>query len=201
MAGFDFKWLHAQANLAFRLVIHYIKKALPFTARYGVERFQQNYLPDGLPPLSPAMRAQAFEAGRCTTCGACDAVCPILRGPQAITVLDDAARTALPAGGVGFLGPMGFVVCGARQAPAFGDIVDTTATLLGSFCGACRRCDEICPEHIPILALAQTVATQQRTILDVAHGRLPIARGGLRNGAGPSDAKRLGATPTTQSSR
>lgn len=165
MAAFDSRWLHAQLWLAWRLVRHWLLKLWPWSEHYGFQRFQENYVAEGLPPTSAAFRLLAHEPGRCTSCGMCDEVCPILRG-----TLEAEQRPSQGA----FLGPMTFVQAGARAAPHLEDIKDTLATLNAGACTTCRLCDATCPERIPIAKLA-VVFEEQRVVIERAkQGQLPI---------------------------
>lgn len=148
MASFDLKWWHAQANLAWRTTLHYLRKLWPWRERFGLERFRQNYVHEGLPPATETVRSLAHQPGRCTMCGLCDEVCPLM--------------DTLPI--EAFLGPMTFVISGARAAPHFGDVETTLRTLVGSTCQACRRCEDMCPEQIPITRLAEAMLGQLTTI-------------------------------------
>ena len=161
MASFDTRWLHAQMNLAWKLVVHMLRKLWPWAPRYGLRRFQENYVVEGLPPAEATTRALQPQPGRCTSCGACDDVCPILR-----------RQTEIPAGD--FLGPMGFVLAGARGAPHFADISDSLAIFQGPVCAGCGRCDAACPEGIPILRLASEAAAQLKIIEQARKGVLPL---------------------------
>jgi NAD-dependent dihydropyrimidine dehydrogenase PreA subunit/ferredoxin len=158
----DWKWWHAQVNLGFRVVVHYVKKLIPGTERFGIERFQKNYVVEGLPPTSGDFRLLAHEPGRCTACGACDLACPILLGKAAPELKPD------------FLGPMGFVVSGTRAAPHLADLEHTLHVLNGPVCEGCRACDAACPERIPIGKLAVVFAAQRKVIVDAQQGQLPI---------------------------
>jgi formate hydrogenlyase subunit 6/NADH:ubiquinone oxidoreductase subunit I len=160
----DWKWWHAQANLGVRLVVHYLKKLWPWRERFGLERFQQNYVVEGLPPTTGEFRLLAHQPGRCTACGACDMVCPILLGTTA-------AHAELRPD---FLGPMGFILAGTRGAPQLSDALHTLSVLNGPTCSSCRACDGACPERIPIEKLAAVFAQQQRTIAEAQTGKLPI---------------------------
>ena len=151
----DRKWLHAQFNLGWQLVVHTAKKLWPWRERFGLERYQHNYVHEGLPPSTPAFRALAHEAGRCTSCGACDAVCPIV-----------AARDGE------FLGPMAFILSGARGAPHLDDVVTTLRVLTSETCTSCARCVVACPERIPILEVA--------SVLHAQHDVIERARAALR---------------------
>lgn len=165
MASLDTRWLHAQVNLAWKLVRHWLLKLWPWAPHFGFLRFQENYVAEGLPPTTAAFRLLAHQPGRCTSCGLCDEVCPILNGSL--------AAPQSPSQGA-FLGPMTFVLAGVRAAPALDDIKDTLMTLNGPVCGGCRRCDATCPERIPIQQLAG-VMEEQRTIVERARqGIMPI---------------------------
>jgi ferredoxin len=165
MALLDTRRLHAQVNLAWKLVRHWLLKAWPWAERFGLVRFQENYVAEGIPPTTGAFRLLAHEPGRCTACGVCDDVCPILRG--SLPAPQSASQGA-------FLGPMTFVLAGARAAPQLDDVRDTLQTLNGAPCDSCRRCDAACPERIPIAQLA-VVLQEQRVIVERARqGVLPI---------------------------
>ncbi len=158
----DGKWLHAQFNLAIKVVVHYAMKLWPWAPRFGLVRFQENYVVEGLAPVPADQRAEmAHHAGRCTGCGACDDACPILAGD-----------TDVDAGS--FMGPRAFVTAGARAAPLLGDIEETLTVLTSSVCAGCRRCDVVCPEAIPITSLASALAAQQAVVLAARAGTMPI---------------------------
>jgi ferredoxin len=160
----DRKWLHAQVNLAIRVVVHVVRRLWPWSPRYGLARFQHNYVVEHLPPATAEHRALAETPGRCTGCGACDDVCPILGGTAGIDA--DA-----------FGGPHAFVVAGARASTNLDDIAGALDTLTGPTCAACGACDRTCPEEIPIRALAASLHAQRLVVDDARRGRLPIAAG------------------------
>ncbi|MES2504611.1 MAG: 4Fe-4S dicluster domain-containing protein [Myxococcota bacterium] len=70
------KWIYAQLYFAWVGFSHYLAKLWIFGPVRGAKRFEENYYPEGHLPVSKAFRAIAHEAGRCTTCGLCDAACP-----------------------------------------------------------------------------------------------------------------------------
>ncbi len=144
----DLKLLHAYLNLMYRTVLHYLRRLNPFHQDFGKERFLTNYVPDGLPPASPAQRGRRREAGRCTACNACDQVCPLLA---------DRLHTQ-------FTGPMAFVLSGARAAPHYADAGEELALLTSPVCTDCRRCEAECPEGIPILSIAEDAQAQLHVI-------------------------------------
>lgn len=58
--------------LAYRAIaVRPIKAALGRDG--GIERFHENYRPEGLIPTTPKDRAMLAAAGRCISCGLCDA--------------------------------------------------------------------------------------------------------------------------------
>lgn len=148
MASFERKWIHAQLNLAYRVVIHYARFLWPWSPRYGLERFVSNYVPEGLPWATPRSRELGHEPGRCTQCSNCDDVCPLV-------------RTLPPEE---FLGPMAMVSSAARAAPHFADGEETFRIMTAESCVACRACEAACPEDIPLLALADLFLEQLAVI-------------------------------------
>lgn len=157
----DRKWLHAQINLGFKLVVHYLAKLVPWSTRYGLERFQQNYVVEGLAPATTSFRALAHHAGRCTTCGECDRVCPLLDVSGATFTHD-------------FMGPRSFVVAGARAAHLLDDVKDSLRILTSPTCTDCKKCEAACPEGIPILALAAGLKAQADVVTAAKNGQVPI---------------------------
>ncbi|MFZ9888781.1 MAG: 4Fe-4S dicluster domain-containing protein [Myxococcota bacterium] len=148
MASFDRKWLHAQLNLAFRLVVHYLRFLSPFRARYGLPRFVSNYVVEGLPWATLEGRALAAEPGRCTACGQCDEVCPLVLAPQKPP----------------FQGPQAMISCAARAAPHFEDAAEMFKTMTQASCLGCRACERACPERIPLLEVASSCLAQLETV-------------------------------------
>jgi len=173
----DAKWLHAQLNLAWHVVLHFLRKLWPWSPRAGLQRFQENYVVEGLAPSTPSDRFDlAAAAGRCTACGACDEACPILCGARSDVVAAD------------FMGPQAFVLAGARATPQLEDLGGTLDVIAGAACQQCRACDIACPELIPITALASSLLAQRQVVRDARQGRFP-----LRSGALPALAR--AATP------
>lgn len=150
----DAKWWGAQLNLTWRVIVHYARKLWPWATRYGIDRFRENYVHEGLPAATPDQRALLTQPGRCTQCGVCDGLCPLLKDD------DLRARTAPM-----FIGPMTFVASGTRAAPHFEDVEDTVAAMRGPVCQGCKACDAACPERIPILALADLVDAQRQVVV------------------------------------
>lgn len=166
----DARWLHAQLNLAWRVVVHYVRKLWPWSPRFGLLRFQQNYVTEGLAPVPPAHRSHlATVAGQCTGCGVCDDVCPILRGTTTVPATD-------------FMGPRAFVVAGARASNQLGDLELALATLQSPVCRDCRACDAACPELIPITSLASALAAQHAVVAAARAGTMPLQPDAVRAG-------------------
>jgi ferredoxin len=183
----DRKWFHAKFHLGTRVILHYLRKLWPWSPRFGLARFQQNYVVEGLPPFTPAQRALAHEPGRCTGCGACDDVCPILAGTTDVDSAD-------------FIGPHAFVVAGARSGPHLDDIGFALDTLTGPVCSGCRACDRACPESIPVTRLASMLQSQRRVVADARTGTMPVRDAdvaGLSAAARGPTANRLTTTTTT----
>lgn len=165
MARLDLKLFHAYVNLAWRTVIHYLRKLNPFHTRFGIARFKANYVPEGLPWATVPWRELAHQAGRCTACGACDGACPIVqRG--VVPVGHTAEQAAL------FQGPMALVLSGARAAPHLRDARADLDILRSKTCQECRACDRACPESIPIAGLAAGLL-EQLAIIDESRGGAP----------------------------
>jgi ferredoxin len=181
----DRKWLHAKVHLGMRVVRHFLRKLWPWAPRFGLERFEANYVAEGLPPFSPEHRSLAAEAGRCTACGACDEACPILAGRT--TVAEDA-----------FAGPQAFIVAGARSSPHLDDLVAALDTLTGPVCAGCRTCDRVCPESIPIAALAAALQGQRHAVTAARSGTLPVVAADVPLRAAAARALSTAATTTTK---
>lgn len=177
----DAKWLHAQFNLAWHVVLHALRKLWPWSPRFGLLRFQENYVVEGLAPATAPDRATlAMSAGRCTTCGACDDACPILRGARADVVAGD------------FMGPRAFVLAGARATTQLEDLGGSLDVLAGAGCQGCRACDVACPEVIPITALAMSLLAQRQVVRDALQGRFPLRPGALPAPGGATTALKVG---------
>jgi Fe-S-cluster-containing hydrogenase component 2 len=161
VAAFDYKWIHAQLNLAWRVVVHYSKKLWPWSKRYGLLRFQQNYLVEGLPPDTHHSRLLRVQVGRCTGCHRCDDVCPIVRG-----------ESSVPA--ASFIGPHGLVAAASRTATHITELPSQLSIINGDVCAACRRCDAACPEGIPIAAVGAELLRGLRVVENAAQGMYPL---------------------------
>ena len=158
----DLKKIFANLNLAWRLILHFLRKLNPLHEGFGLQRFEKNYLHEGLPPIAPISLDSAHASGQCTVCGECDAVCPLL----------------LEAESVNFLGPMATVISASRAAPHFQSARHTLQTMTSETCQSCFACVSQCPEQIPILDIAQGMDAQLKVINQAksrASQRLPSA--------------------------
>ncbi|MEW6776574.1 MAG: hypothetical protein AB1405_09795 [Bdellovibrionota bacterium] len=63
--------IHALIFLGWRYFLHLLKAVSPFHRRPGLEKFRQNYLPDGITFYSPGERAAMPRMERCIGCDAC----------------------------------------------------------------------------------------------------------------------------------
>jgi succinate dehydrogenase/fumarate reductase-like Fe-S protein len=179
--AFDAKWLHAQLNLAWHVVLHGLRRLWPWSPRYGLRRFQENYVLEGLAPTTPHDRATlAMSAGRCTACGLCDDACPILRGARPDVAAAD------------FMGPQAFVLAGARATPQLEDLGGTLDVLADDGCQGCRACDRACPEVIPITALAVALSAQRQVVRDAQQGRFSLRPGALPAPEGVTTKEKVG---------
>ncbi|MFH1807230.1 MAG: 4Fe-4S dicluster domain-containing protein [Pseudomonadota bacterium] len=93
-------------------------------------------------PLDVADKLAQFE--RCTACEACNTVCPLLASSSLVT----------------FGGPMDLALRWGRR----GQNLAPARRYLDVFsrCGACRQCEQECPQQIPLRSLAE----QLRQVLD-----------------------------------
>ena len=144
----DLKKLFANLNLLWRLILHFLRKLNPAHEGFGLQRFEKNYLHEGLPPIAPGSLDFAHASGQCTVCGECDHVCPLL----------------LEAPAPNFLGPMATVVSASRAAPHFHAARQTLDIMLSDTCSSCQACVNICPENIPILDMAKGMQDQLNVI-------------------------------------
>lgn len=113
----------------------------------GIERFHQNYRPEGLIPTRPQDRAALSAAGRCISCGLCDA--------------HDANLGKLPRrsyDGASLL-PRQFT----RSSVDLPHSLPTIARLRPA---DLRRAQAVCPTGVPLVELAHWLAERGR--------RLPI---------------------------
>jgi Fe-S oxidoreductase len=117
--------------------------------REGLEGFRQNYVTEGLPAVPAGVRKVAHSFVRCTGCGACDRVCPLTTTSDPLV----------------WRGPMALVVSMSRAAPHWPESEPALA-LMGE-CSRCRACENVCPERIPLLAVAEHMRGALASLHDV----------------------------------
>ncbi len=122
------KLLFAKLNLAWALLLHFLKKPFRFR-RQGLLLFLDNYRADRLVPLTSSDKDWMDRFSQCMNCGLCDAVCPaLLKFPREI-----------------FPGPS-YIVTALVRSPA--DYRFSGIDL--SWCEGCDQCEKICPNLVPI---------------------------------------------------
>jgi len=110
-------------------VLHVARQALGRTESDPVERFLENYGPDGVRPPAARDEDLRLRSEACLVCGLCSAECARVGGRPAIE-------------------PRDAVIAAARLE------VDLLRFELGGafegLCASCRACDTVCPAGIPI---------------------------------------------------
>ena len=150
----DLKKIHADFNLLWRLIVHFLRKLNPMHEGFGLARFDKNYVHEGLPPIAPSSISIAHYSGQCTVCGECDYVCPLMNTqPRHV-----------------FIGPMAMVISGSRASPHFDDLRSSLEMMGSSVCTDCNACSQSCPEGIPILDLSSGMRSQLQ-VIDQAKSR------------------------------
>lgn len=120
--------------------LHLIRKLAFWRKSGGAKRFLANYAPDGIAPTTREEGEHLVAWLRCTGCGLCEAVCPLDAPPMQPEHLTFAQ-----------LAQAGWRDLTAHQ------LIAKSASALGT-CEPCRACEAICPERIPLVALAESVA-------------------------------------------
>jgi succinate dehydrogenase/fumarate reductase-like Fe-S protein len=122
------KSILAKINLAFHLLIHFLKKLFP-KRKKGIWQFVDNYRKDRLIPLTSSDKDWMDRFSRCMNCGLCDAVCPALQNfPRHL-----------------FPGPSYIVTTLVRSPPTY-----RFSGIDLSWCEGCHQCEKICPNLVPI---------------------------------------------------
>jgi succinate dehydrogenase/fumarate reductase-like Fe-S protein len=144
--------LFSIANLGVRFWAHFLKKPLLDPEETGRARFDENYRGDALLPYSAEHAARLPLYETCLNCGLCDAACAQIPNPKSqipIRLPPNAYR--LPPS----LRPSLIPVMASRAQPLFHASADLAAFFLS--CGDCNKCEEACPNGIPIKELAKMV--------------------------------------------
>lgn len=106
--------------------------------RESLKRFNNHYSSEGILAVARAEAKILNSAGRCTACGLCDAF--------------EGERVASSTNG--YAGLSRFVCSGTRSLP---DYVAAVRTIEGVSGDQLKRAESLCPENVPIVALAELV--------------------------------------------
>ena len=117
----------------------------------GIAAFRGNYDADGLPPVSPAERAEMPDFSRCIACGLCD------RG--------ESERIA--ASGGAYRGVMALVLAGSRSMPDYRAAAYSFSFVPDEVLAEKERS---CPTEVPFRAIAQFVREKASAV----GGPLPL---------------------------
>lgn len=128
MASSSGKKIIALLNLAFSLVLHFLRR-LCFWKKTGLKQFDENYRQDGLLPLTSQDQKILFSFSACINCRLCDTACPaIFKIP----------RERFP-------GPS-FVL--TTYSRSFKNLWASSLDL--SLCQDCAACHQVCPNNIDV---------------------------------------------------
>ena len=119
----------ALAYLAWRALVAHPLKKLFRQQGTALERFEANYVSEGLVPTRPEDRAVAQAAAACIACGLCEVGCELAGAAPAVRALGLHAVFRLYSRNAAEL-PL---ARGALEA-----------------CAACTGCDALCPTGVPI---------------------------------------------------
>jgi len=109
--------------------------------RRGVERFQENYAADRLPPITPEERALLPLLSGCVACGLCD--------------VGDAARIGAAQGL--YAGPMDLALASSRSMP---DFDAARLSLEATTDEDLARAEALCPTRVPLRRIAAFVRSK-----------------------------------------
>lgn len=129
-----FRRLYALLFLGFHFVIHWFRK--PFMKGKGLKNFLKYYKDDQLYPIKADDRAVYSSYERCTNCGLCD---------LALTQIHPWFKSQLKK-------PSYVVNTISRNLPAF-SYIDWDNFVEPDGDGSLTRCENLCPEDIPIKKL------------------------------------------------
>lgn len=106
-----------------------------------MEQFLENYRGDRLFPLTSSDKDWLLEFSKCFNCGLCDAACP---------ALEQYPREKFP-------GPSYLVTTFTRTATDFWAV-----DLDFSMCQACSRCQQVCPNQVPVKEALEFIEAKAR---------------------------------------
>ncbi|MBI5528072.1 MAG: hypothetical protein HY897_17205 [Deltaproteobacteria bacterium] len=131
------------ANLGVRFWAHFLKKPFVNPEETGRRRFDENFRADGLLPYTAEHAARLPLYETCLNCGLCDAACAsVARPPPTAHRLPPLQPSLIP-------------VMASRAQPLFRASAELAAFYLA--CGECKKCEEACPNGIPIREMAKMV--------------------------------------------
>lgn len=134
------------AYLGVEFWAHFLARPFVDPESRGRRRFDENFKEDRLAPFTPGQFARLPRYEQCLNCGLCDAAC----------AASETGR-ARPADAVS---PSLIPISLSRAQPLFYAAADLTAH--HAACGACRACEDACPNCVPIRELAEMVTAGAR---------------------------------------
>lgn len=134
----DSKKIKALAFLGWHFAMHFFKKGARKRAS-GYDLFFTSYADDGIFAISSKTRAQMPSFSQCLSCRLCDVACPELSANPSLL-------------------PPSYIVVGfSRSLPDYAFFQKSNFD-----CGTCRKCEEICPEHVPIREIVDFMTSAQQ---------------------------------------
>jgi heterodisulfide reductase subunit C len=124
----------ALAYLAWRALVAHPLKKLFRQQGTALERFEANYVSEGLVPTRPEDRAVAQAAAACIACGLCEVGCELAGAAPAVRALGLHAAFRLYSRN-------------AAELPLARAALDA--------CAECTGCDALCPTGVPISRIVQ----------------------------------------------
>ena len=136
--------------LGLQFLVHMFRRLFFLYRPGGSDRFESNYRPDRILPISEKHAAVLPSWQCCTGCGFCDVACPVAGtkvGAHAFSI----ATLALS---------------GWRDFTALHHCVDIADVMLA--CDDCDACERACPEDIPLKELARFVVENGQTLRKIS---------------------------------
>jgi heterodisulfide reductase subunit C len=128
----DAERIKALAVLGYNFNLHLFRSVLPREKKDQMEKFLGFFREDRISALTPDEYREIVNFERCVVCGLCPAHCrPMEEAPGR------------------FLGPMHLAASSSRSHPEFVHDLDSL-----TLCAACGQCEPICPETVPVAAIA-----------------------------------------------